>query len=142
MPVSDNDNDEQLKPASWLDSTFKLVKLLAIIVSGCWALFQFLSFQSESNRILLKQQEIAKEQSNLNLQIATATQQAIIAQAKINAEQANFTLKTQQAENELREQELKYTVEEKRLETQSKKLTIISRTTYKAAQQSRWVAHE
>jgi hypothetical protein len=142
VTVPDDDNDDQSKPPSRLDSILKLVKLLAIIVSGCWVLFQFLSFQSESNRISLKQQEIAKEQSNLNLQIATATQQATISQAKMSAEEAELTLRTQQAEKELRELELKYTVDEKRLDAQSKKLTIISRTTYKAAKQSRWVARE
>jgi hypothetical protein len=135
-------DDERPKAPSQLDSALKLVKLLAILLSGCWALFQFLSFQSQSNRILLKQQEIAKQQSDVNLQIATATQQATIAQATIAAQQANFTLKTQQAEKELREQELKYTVEEKRLDAQSKQLEVISRTTYKAAKQTRWEARE
>jgi hypothetical protein len=141
MPDPDRE-DVQVKYPSWLDSTLKLVNLLAIIISGCWVLFLFLSFQSESNRVLLKQQEIAKEQSVLNLQIAKATQEATIAQAKITAAQAEFTLKTQQAQKDLREKELKYAVEEHRLEAKSKQLAIVSRTTYRTAKLSKWEAHE
>src|SRR5271165_91698 len=127
---------------SRLEAVFKLVQILAILASGLWALYQFLSFQRQANSLSYKQQELATKQSELNLHTQEAAEKATLAQTELAAQQAQFTLQTQQSQRDQRNKELEYAVEAKRLENESSKVSLMSKTTYRVSRASVLVAHE
>jgi hypothetical protein len=124
----------------FLDSLLKFVQIMAVLFSGLWVLYQFLSFQREANRLSFKQQELATQQSEFNLRTQQAAEKANLAQITLAAQQAEFTLQTQRSQKELRDQDLKYSVESKRLENESSRVALISKTTYRASRSSTLIA--
>lgn len=61
---------ESLKPRFDLKDLASLIQVLALVVGGAWALYEFLSFRSEQNRLTLDQQRFAVQQQGLSARMA------------------------------------------------------------------------
>jgi hypothetical protein len=145
----DVEGTEKKEKIALLDSVLKLVQIVAVLASGLWILYQFVTYQKAANllqykqqELQYKQQELAAKQSEFNLRTAEAAEKANLAQITLAAQQAEFTLKTEEAQKELRDTELKYAVEGKQIENASNKAKLLSTTTYRASKSSLITARE
>jgi hypothetical protein len=107
-----------------VETALKLTQLLAILVSGCWALYTYLTFQTKANDASLQQQRLATQQAEITLNSQKATEAANIEQAKLAAQQAKLTFDIQNAQKALKEQELRFEVQSKRLSNENTRLML------------------
>jgi hypothetical protein len=113
-------------------SIMDYAKLLTLLVSGCWALYQFIGYERYEREATLEQQRLSIRQGQLSFDTQKATQAATIQQQGLVAQQAQFTLDTQKAQQTLRDRELQYTLESERLSNEQKQFEIKAKNTYSA----------
>ncbi|HTB11531.1 MAG TPA: hypothetical protein VK752_08170 [Bryobacteraceae bacterium] len=103
------------------ETALKLAQMIAIIASGCWVIYTYLSFQRNANELTLKQQELSTKQAEFALNSQRATEETTLQQTKVSLDQARLQLDIQNSQRALRERELNYDIEAKKLDNDLRK---------------------
>ena len=101
-----------------------IIKVLAVVASGCWIIFQYLTFNRQANQLTLKQQDLATQQASFTLQSQQAAQSAAMKQTELAVQQAALSLDIQRTQRTMRDKELVYDVETKRLASDKAKIDL------------------